>query len=159
MIDTTHIEFKIADKSHLQLLMDMRVQFACELQKCDTIVQLNELKQKTGSYFKNHYMNNSYMGILGYYNHEAICCAGLLLYELPPLTGKINRTQGHLLNFYTIPHYRKMGVGTALLNFIMLKSKESGINRIFLNATKDGENIYHRAGFTEPDEKAMILYI
>jgi GNAT superfamily N-acetyltransferase len=158
-MDASRIQFREAGGPDMRLLVDMRVRFARELQACDDPAELDALIRKTEEYFRTHLTDNTYIGFLGFYGDEAVCCAGLLVYALPPLVGKLDRTQGHLLNFYTVPQYRKMGAGTALLEFIILKSREHGLHRIFLNATRDGERIYGRSGFTGPDEKAMILYL
>ncbi len=157
MIDRSSINFRIADKSDLDLIVEMRMDFIKEIQQCDDIGHIIKSSEENRNYFLQHFNNSTFIGFLGDYNNQTICCAGLLLYSLPPLIAKINRLQGHVLNFYTIPEYRNMGVGNSLMKFMIQKSREIGIDRLFLNSTKSGERVYKDNGFIEPEEKALIL--
>ena len=101
---------------------------------------------------------NSYIGYLGLIeNNEIVCTAGMLLYAFPPLNSENSSKIGHILNFYTRPNHRKKGYGRELMEYIKKLALSHSINRLVLNATKMGYPLYKKAGFEEPDEKAMHL--
>jgi GNAT superfamily N-acetyltransferase len=81
----------------------------------------------------------------------------LLIYYLPPLNNENYRKIGHVLNFYTKPAYRKKGIGLKLMDYIKNTATDEKINRLVLNSTKMGFSMHKKAGFLEPEDKAMIL--
>lgn len=86
-----------------------------------------------------------------------VSCAGILLYDLPPVPNRPQRQVGHILNFYTYPKFRRRGYGAALIEHIKEDAPRHNITRLFLNAAPMGESIYRKAGFAEQHEKALIL--
>ena len=135
----------------------MRLAFLSELRfGCRTSTE-NELRTAAEKYFALHIEDKTYIPFLGSLSGKAVCCAGILLYELPPATWSLKRTQGHILNFYVVPEKRIEGIGTALMEYIISYSADQKISRLFLNATREGERVYRKCGFIECDEAALIL--
>lgn len=143
----------------LDLLVKMRVDFIIDLKPCDDNIKVEKIRIKTREYLKDLIIKNEYVGFIGEIGNEPICCAGLLIYRLPPLINCINRVQGHLLNIFTYPEYRRMGYGNKIIEFVIQKAKQNKINRLFLNSTKMGEDLYKKFGFVEPEDRAMVLNI
>lgn len=157
MATAAEIEFRIAGESDLNILTDMRLAFLSELRfGCRTSTE-NELRTAAEKYFALHIEDKTYIPFLGSLSGKAVCCAGILLYELPPATWSLKRTQGHILNFYVVPEKRIEGIGTALMEYIISYSADQKISRLFLNATREGERVYRKCGFVECDETALIL--
>jgi len=157
MAAAAEIEFRIAGESDLNILTDMRLAFLSELRfGCRTSTE-NELRTAAEKYFALHIEDKTYIPFLGSLSGKAVCCAGILLYELPPATWSLKRTQGHILNFYVVPEKRIEGIGTALMEYIISYSADQKISRLFLNATREGERVYRKCGFVECDETALIL--
>jgi len=150
----TITEINIED---LDLLVKMRVDFILDLKPCDDEEKIEEMRIKTGEYLKDLVIKNEYIGFIGKRGNEPICCAGLLISKLPPLINSIGRVQGHVLNVFTYPEYRQMGYGKKIMEVVMQKAKEKNMNRLFLNATKMGEGLYKKLGFSEPEDRAMVL--
>ena len=152
-----NISFKTAGPEYLKTLVELRIEFVKELHPEISDDTLNKSRKPTEIYFRDLLEKELYTGFLGLSpENDIICTAGLLIYDLPPLESEYCRKIGHILNFYTKPKYRKKGFGTALMEFIKTSSKESGINRLFLNATDMGLGLYQKAGFTDPCCRAMV---
>jgi GNAT superfamily N-acetyltransferase len=151
------IEFKKVGIEHLEILVDLRIEFIKDIHPEIDLQLLEKIQKATLTYFNDLLKNNSYIGFIGKNNDEIICTAGLLIYYLPPLNNENYRKIGHVLNFYTKPAYRKKGIGLKLMNYIKDKAKEEKINRLVLNSTKMGFSIYKKAGFIEPEDKAMLI--
>jgi GNAT superfamily N-acetyltransferase len=151
------IEFKRVGIDYLEILVDLRIEFIKDIHpELDTKL-LEKIYKTTLKYFKELFENKAYIGFIGLLNNEVICTAGLLLYNLPPLTNESYRKIGHVLNFYTKSGYRKKGYGLKLMEYIKKIAMEEKINRLVLNSTQMGFSIYKEAGFIEPEDKAMIL--
>jgi len=152
------IELKKVGVEHLKTLVDLRIEFIKDIHPEIDLKLLEKIKKSTLTYFNDLLNNNCYIGFIGINeNSEIICTAGLLIYYLPPLNNENHRKIGHVLNFYTKPAYRKKGVGLKLMNFIKDTAKDEKINRLVLNSTQMGFSVYKRAGFIEPEDKAMLI--
>ena len=153
-----NINYKKAGIEYLGTLVDLRIEFIKDIHPEYENDLIEKIHDSTFKYFKELFNNKAYIGFLGINtDNEIICTAGLLIYFLPPLNTPSYRKIGHVLNFYTKPHYRKKGYGMELMDYIKKVAKEEGINRLVLNATKMGFTLYKKAGFIEPEDKAMLL--
>jgi len=152
------IELKKVGIEHLEILVDLRIEFIKDIHPEIAPQLLKNIQRSTLTYFKDLLNNNSYIGFIGINNKsEIICTAGLLIYYLPPLNNENYRKIGHVLNFYTKPAYRKKGIGLKLMNYIKNTAVNEKINRLVLNSTKIGFSMYKKAGFIEPEDKAMLI--
>jgi len=152
------IELKKVGIEHLEILVDLRIEFIKDIHPEIDHQLLDKIQKTTLNYFNDLLNNNSYIGFIGINkNGEVICTAGLIIYYLPPLNNENYRKIGHVLNFYTKPAYRKNGIGLKLMNYLKDTAKSEKINRLVLNSTKMGFSIYKKAGFIEPEDKAMLI--
>jgi ribosomal protein S18 acetylase RimI-like enzyme len=55
--------------------------------------------------------------------------------------------EGELLNVYTIPAYRRRGLGSALVDLAIAEARALGLRRIRLQCTEDSRRIYESRGF------------
>jgi GNAT superfamily N-acetyltransferase len=64
---------------------------------------------------------------------------------------------GYILNMYTIPEARRNGICTRLLKELIREAKSLGMRYLHLHASKDGEGIYKKAGFVDPEQPELKL--
>lgn len=57
----------------------------------------------------------------------------------------------YLHNMYVEPEYRRRGIATALLEFIVETYRKKGVSRFELHATDMGRLVYERLGFEKSD--------
>ena len=55
--------------------------------------------------------------------------------------------EGELLNVYTSPGRRGIGLGTALVALALAEARSLGMSRLRLRPTEDSRRLYERAGF------------
>ena len=151
------IEFKKVGIDYLETLVDLRIEFIKDIHPNIETKLLENIYETTLKYFNELFENKVYIGFIGLLSNQIICTAGLLLYNLPPLTNENYRKIGHVLNFYTKPKFRNKGYGLKLMEFIKNTAIEEKIDRLVLNSTQMGFSLYKEAGFIEPEDKAMIL--
>ncbi len=157
MTATPEVRFRVADAEDAGLLADMRLAFLHDAGFAGLNSGGAELRKAVESYFLRHIEDRSYIPVLGYMNGINVCCAGILIYELPPFNAEEKRMQGHVLNFYVIPDARRNGIGTVMMEYMIAHARNLNIKRLFLNATPAGECLYRKLGFYEPGETALIL--
>jgi GNAT superfamily N-acetyltransferase len=151
------IEIVKADASHLDLLTDVRVEFALDMHHSEDHAAIQDFARISKAYIRRHMEGGSYVGFLARMKGRTVACASLLIYELPPLLGKPDRRQGHVLNVYTAPDMRGRGIGRRMMQAVIDEGRARGLHRLFLNATKMGEPLYRSLGFHEQDEKSLVL--
>jgi GNAT superfamily N-acetyltransferase len=86
----------------------------------------------------------------------AACAVGWLNPHLVGLHNLSART-GYVANMSTDVAYRRRGYGQATLAALLDWLRSTGVGRVNLHASPDGESLYRSLGFTEPQEPALTL--
>jgi GNAT superfamily N-acetyltransferase len=73
--------------------------------------------------------------------------------ERPPATPP---PEGEILNMYTVPSHRRLGLGSELLGLAIAEARARGLSRLRLQPTDDGRPLYLRAGFRD-EGRDMVL--
>ena len=55
--------------------------------------------------------------------------------------------KAYIMNMYTAPAYRRLGIAYRTLELLMQDIKTQGISQITLEATKAGRKLYEKFGF------------
>ncbi len=148
-----------ADDSRVDELVEVRVRFALDVHPVSDSAEIKELEGRTREYILRGMRNGSYIGFLGLLSGRTVGAASLLIYELPPMPGTLDRRQGHVLNVFTVPDLRGMGIGRRMMETLILEARKRGLFRLFLNSTKMGEPLYRSLGFVQQEEQALVLHL
>jgi ribosomal protein S18 acetylase RimI-like enzyme len=78
---------------------------------------------------------------------EPVASAGLMWFPHPP--GPINPAglEAYVLNVYTRPEARRMGLARELMTHVVEEARARGVRRIWLRASDDGRPLYEAMGF------------
>ncbi|MGG0288901.1 GNAT family N-acetyltransferase [Peribacillus butanolivorans] len=71
--------------------------------------------------------------------------------------GKSSWGEAYILNMYTIPEYRGKGLAKRMLKKCIDESRNSGVKRVWLHASKDGKHLYKKMGFTTKDSEMELF--
>lgn len=63
--------------------------------------------------------------------------------------------QGTVINVFTEPQWRRRGVGSLLMKEIIAWSKDEGLDRLLLHASRDGRSVYEKLGFIDGNEMRL----
>jgi len=114
------------------------------------------LKENLREYFSKAIPSHDFIALLAEKNGKIIGTGALVVWQSPPKYGGLQSGRaGYILNLYTVPEARGMGVCTHLLNELIKDAKTLGLKYLHLRATKDGINIYKKAGFKEPEDQEL----
>lgn len=142
-------KYRVADKSEIDMLLQMRLEFVKDIHPEYDDNKMNELSVGTYQYIKDHVEKNMYIGFVGEINNQIACSTSLLIYNYPPLFTSAYRKIGHVLNFYTRPQHRNKGYGIGLMEFVKQYAKNINIYKLDLSATNDGYLLYQKCGFLD----------
>lgn len=99
-----------------------------------------------------------YFGFLAEYQGDVVGGGGVWLRPLLPRPGTLQGAmEAFVLNVYTEPEHRRCGVARAILEAIIEWSREHGVARIALHASKDGRSLYDRLGFEISNEMRIKI--
>ena len=96
--------------------------------------------------------HNQLQCFLAYDGDLLVGVGGLNIQQRPGSFRVPDGKSGYIMNMYTKPAYRKRGIATKLLDKLIQKGREMGLVYFDLNATKEGEPVYLKYGFTRHDE-------
>jgi GNAT superfamily N-acetyltransferase len=88
-------------------------------------------------------------------NTTLLAACGIFFGDFPPHFLDPNPIRAYLLNFYTAPEARGLGLATQLLQHAVDECHKANVRVITLHASKFGRPIYEKFGFTQNNE--MIL--
>lgn len=76
-----------------------------------------------------------------------VASAGLIWFPHPPGPSNPIGLEAYVLNVYTRPEARRMGLGRALTERAVEAARAAGVRRIWLRASKQGRPLYEDMGF------------
>ena len=152
------ISFRKADIDDLYKVLDLRMVFLNDYKDHEDDDEARVLKSNIENYLKDALPGGRFIAYLAYHNGKPIASGGMEIREVAPRYGSIsNGRMGYIMNMYTIPSYRKMGIGSAILELLKNEAREMGISFLHLHASKDGDSIYRKAGFMDHELPELIL--
>ena len=83
----------------------------------------------------------------------------MVIKEIPGDFTKSSYLEGDILNMYTVPEARRLGISSMILEKLLAEAKTMGISKVALHTSKDGEKMYRNFGFSEPVYPYLELVI
>jgi GNAT superfamily N-acetyltransferase len=157
-IEKKRIVYRRATIADVPILIDYRIRFLNELYRHPEDDETEILRKSLLEYFRKAVPSDDFIAWLAEYDGKAIATGGMVVQQIPARYGGVESGKlGYLLNFYTIPEARRKGICTRLLSELIREAKSLGLKYLYLHASKDGINIYRKAGFVEPDQPELKL--
>ncbi len=140
------MEFRNADFDDISQLAALRVKMINE-EKPYSDAYNKTIFDNTISFFEQCLQNDSIDIIVAISKSDMIAmgCVNYFLY--PPNDWCPNGKTAYIGNVYTDIPYRKNGIATKILNVLVEKAKYRNCQRILLDTSDMGKNIYEKFGF------------
>ena len=157
-IENAKTNYRRANVDDIEVLVDFRIRFLNELYNHPEDAETGILRKSLREYFSEAVPSNHFIAWLAEYNGKIIGTSGMVVWQIPARYGGVESGKlGYILNFYTIPEARKKGICTRLLHKLIEEARLLGLKYLHLNASKDGIDIYKKAGFVEPDNPELEM--
>lgn len=157
-IQADRVEYRRANVSDVKVLVDYRIRFLNELYHHPEDSETQVLREALQEYFSEAIPSNSFIAWLAECDGKVVGTGGMVVWQIPGrYEGLESGRAGYILNMYTIPEARRKGICTRLLKQLIREAKSLGIRYLHLHASKDGEDIYKKAGFVDPDQPELKL--
>ena len=143
---------RLATKEDISILIEFRIEFLKEFQTGGKDEDLDIFREHLGNYFRKH-MNDTFLAWLAVDDeNNIIATSGLAIIVKPPHLKNFTGKESYIMNMYTLPNWRRKGIGSALLEKLLEESKTRGINRVSLFATPTGRTLYEKYDFKTSED-------
>jgi len=139
------IEYRKANISDIQYLVQYRKQQLID----EGEIFGKEIDDELSEYFISSISDNSLISWLAVDGERIVATSGICFYQLPPTSRNPSGKNAYITNMYTLPEYRKQGIGSQLLQLVIDEAKILKYKVIRLHASDDGKSIYNKAGFND----------
>ena len=121
--------------------------------------QEKDIREKLVLYYNEHLDRDLIIAVAETAQSTIVSTAFLVLSERPPSPSFITGRIGTLLNVYTDPENRRIGLASKTVKFIIEEAKGLNVSLIDLNATPEGKPLYVKQGFQEVHYSGMRLML
>ena len=157
-IEKERIVYRCVTIDDVPALVDYRVRFLNELFNHPENDETTVVRKSLLEYFTRAVPSKDFIAWVAEYDGKIVATSGMVVWQKPAIYGGVESGRlGYLLNFYAVPEARRKGIGTRLLNELIKEAKSLGLKYLHLHASKDGINIYRKAGFAEPEQPELEL--
>ena len=142
---------------HIDKIISLRLALLKELGELNNPQEEHLMETSTREYLHKALSKNEFISYMAERNGEPVSISGMVIFKRPPYLENLQGIEAYILNMYTVPEYRGKGLARRLLEKCIDESKKSGVKRIWLHASKDGEPLYKKMGFTNKDSEMELF--
>ena len=147
------IEYKIATKDDIELLMSSRLEMLKVVNDLPADYIYDDVIVNES---RDYFLNGDHVTVLAIDGGEVIGCASMSFMWIMPTFSHPTGKRAHLMNVYTRSEYRRQGIARKMVQMLIDETWKRGATEISLDATKMGRPLYESMGFTNSTE-SMVL--
>jgi GNAT superfamily N-acetyltransferase len=146
--DAGRISIRQATQSDVGTLLEFRLAMMVELfeERDGPRVEMAALREPNERWLGDHFGRDFSAWIADLDGHPA-ASAALMWYPHPPSPKNPLGLEAYILNVYTVPGARRMGLAKALIQRLVEEAQAVGVRRIWLRASEVGRPLYEGLGF------------
>lgn len=152
-----NINYREATLADIKDLARLRIDFLKEVQSPETrLVSEEGLNEILLDYFQQYIESGDFVAWLALADGEIISTSGLCFSQIIPGFTLLDGRVAYIMNIYTLPEWRKKGIGKQVFHHILEAAKERGYKRVLLHATEEGRPIYEKFGFRATNDEMEL---
>lgn len=147
------MDIRFATIDDIELIIKLRT-----LQLEDEAKQYNSSETVSCDYLKhmyryllNEFNKERFIQVFIEEDNYVIATGALMWTDFPPSFTNPTGYLGYITNMYTDVNYRRQAYATKVLNILKNEAEKRGIQTLFLGASKSGQMVYKKFGFSEID--------
>ncbi len=146
-----NIEIRKIGPEDISTLVDYRLIYLTELQGEMKVNYREQLSRDLTVYFEKAIKEGRFTAVLAEKKGKAVSFGGMIIKEIPGDANRSTYLEGDILNMYTIPEERRKGISSLILEQLLAEAKRLELTKVALHTSKDGEKLYRKYQFSEPD--------
>lgn len=140
-------DYRKATTDDLYILTKTRIEVLRAANGLDDNTNMSRVEKETRAYYENALANGSHTAYLVFDGDVFIGAGGISYYTVMPTFHNPTGRKAYIMNMYTRPDHRRMGIAAKTLDLLIQDAKKRNITFISLEATDMGRKLYERYGF------------
>lgn len=120
-------------------------------------VDMSEVEAQSYDYYKKALSDGTHTAYLVFDGDRFIGAGGISYFRVMPTYHNASGNKAYIMNMYTNPDYRGMGIAYKTLKLLVADAKEKGVKAISLEATDMGRPLYEKFGFVKMKDEMELL--
>jgi GNAT superfamily N-acetyltransferase len=150
------VTIRPATIADIDILTHLRIDFMREMKSMGGFDE-EIFVDATRRYFAEAIPTGEFVAWFAEVEGEIVGMSGAVFWQRPPTPKNMTGRDAYILNVYTLPAWRRQGIGRRLMQTTLEAVGAAGVGRAWLRATADGEPLYRRLGFEPIEPDAMEL--
>ena len=138
------------------LLTKSRIEVLKAANKLADDVDMTEVEAQSQDYYKKALSDGTHTAYLVFDGEQFIGSGGISYYRVMPTYHNPSGNKAYIMNMYTNPDYRRLGIAMKTLELLVADAKEKGIKSISLEATDMGRPLYEKFGFVKMNDEMEL---
>lgn len=143
------LTYKKAELGDIEMLTRTRIEVLRAANQLDETADMAEVERQSYDYYRTALSDGSHVAYLVYCDGAFAGAGGVSFFRVMPTCHNPTGKKAYLMNMYTRPEYRRMGIAYQTLDLLIAASREKGIPHITLEATDIGRPLYEKYGFVK----------
>ena len=148
--------YKKATIEDINLLTKSRIEVLKAANRLADDVDMEEVEAQSWDYYEKALSDRTHTAYLVFDSNRFIGAGGISYYRVMPTYHNPSGNKAYIMNMYTNPDYRRMGIAMKTLELLVAEAKEKGIKAISLEATDMGRPLYEKFGFVKMNNEMEL---
>jgi GNAT superfamily N-acetyltransferase len=151
--------FRRAGTEDQTALVDFRLAMLVEIAQTlgrQPVEQTAAIREANETWLRDH-LGRDLVAWFAEIDGRPVATAALMWFAHPPGPADPGGREGYVLNVYTRPEARRMGLARALMDRLVDEARSVGVRRIWLRTSPEAKALYVGMGFVSGDYLQLIL--
>lgn len=151
-----NVIYKKATMDDIDILTKSRIEVLRAANKLAEDVDMSEVEKWSYDYYKKALLDGTHTAYLVFDDDRFIGAGGVSYFRVMPTYHNPSGNKAYIMNMYTNPDYRRLGIATKTLELLVADAKEKGVQAISLEATDMGRPLYEKFGFVKMNDEMEL---
>ena len=151
------MEFRKATLADLDLLVQTRIEVLRAANGLPDSADLREVEAQSRAYYAQAIPAGTHTALLVFDRAQWIGAGGISYYRVMPTCHNPTGRKAYIMNLYTRPDCRRMGIATHTLDLLLQDAREKGVAQVSLEATAAGRPLYEAYGFSAMENEMEFM--
>ncbi len=135
----------------MNILLEWRMRVLREVFSLNEGKNYSAILANNEKYYRKHLAEGNHTACFAVDSdsEKIVGCGGICYQTEMPSPDNLSGTNGYLMNIYTVPEIRGIGVGRMIVEFLIADAKQRGVEKIYLESSDIGKSLYREIGFDD----------
>ena len=150
------ITYRKAAISDIGLLTKTRIEVLRAANRLPDDTDMADVEKQSRAYYETALRDGTHTAYLAFDGDRWVGAGGISYYRVMPTYHNPSGNKAYIMNMYTRPEYRRLGIASRTLDLLVEDARLKQISFISLEATAMGRPLYEKYGFV-PMNDEMVL--